>query len=65
MFQWVCSKGVRGHLHVCTGSFGGGLYEVRCGRRLKNPTPGVGIEDAKSTNRPWPPRCFSKLPAAI
>ena len=56
--QWLLAQGLKGCLHVA--------HEIDlgctlCGRHLKCPQEGQGLQQALEAGRPWSPRCFDKL----
>jgi len=56
---WLLSKGRKGHLHLCSEEGGS---RTLCGRNLRRPESGSGLEDAIATDKRWSPRCFGALP---
>ena len=59
--EWLLSKGKKAHLHLMGAPRDGQICSA-CGRRLRQPGTGVGLEEALSSSAPWSPRCWAKLP---
>ena len=54
-FKWFASKGQHGRLHLCDGE------TLCCGRVLKMPDDGCGLDAALATGKSWSPRCWAAL----
>ena len=59
--EWLMSKGKRPHLRLLGAHRDGRLCSA-CGRRLMQPSPGAGLQEALGAGAPWSPRCWAKLP---
>ena len=58
--NWLLTNGKKGCLHIQVD--GGEHNRSRCGRALRRPESGTGIEQALATGHVWSPRCFECLP---
>ena len=53
----------KGAMHLC--SLAGIADETECGRRLRDPEFGSGLEEAVASGRTWSPRCYARLPSDL
>ena len=61
---WLCSQGQNGHLHIHDIAADSGCRTM-CGRCLRTPGEGAGIDAALAMGRPWSPRCWKALPQHV
>eukprot|EP00972_Heterocapsa_arctica_P010187 1494776-Heterocapsa_arctica.AAC.1 len=56
--QWAYGAGPKSHLHLMNDEEG---LVTACGRTLRLPDVGLGLNQALSTGKLWSPRCFKRL----
>jgi hypothetical protein len=58
--RWLLAKGSKGCLHKAHET---DAFYTTCGRCLRFPEEGAGLQEALGTDRLWSPRCFGSLDA--